>query len=43
MLSGDLAREGSVADQAFAHVPTQDLEHLADSIGMNGCSDGVLL
>lgn len=43
MLGGSLASEDSVADQAFAHVLTQDIEHLADAIGMNGCSDGVLL
>jgi hypothetical protein len=42
MLGGGLACEDSVADQALAHVPIEDVERLADSIGMNGCSDEIV-
>jgi hypothetical protein len=39
MLGGSLAREDSVANQALAQVMIDDVENLADSIGMSGCSD----
>ena len=42
MLGGGLAREDSVADQAFAYVLTEDVKDLANSIGTNGCSDGIV-
>jgi len=43
MLGGGPACEDSVADQALAHVLIEDVEHLADSIGMNGWSDVIIL
>jgi len=39
MLGGGLAREDSVANQALPQVLIDDVENLADSIGMSGCSD----
>jgi hypothetical protein len=39
MLGGGLAREDSVANQALAQVMIDDVENLADAIGMSGCSD----
>jgi len=43
MLGGGLDCDDSVADQALAHVLIEDVEHLADSIGMDGCSDVIIL
>ena len=43
MLGGGLACEDPVADQALAYALTEDVKHLADSIGTNGCSDGIVL
>ncbi len=43
MLSGGLACEDSLAGQALTHVLIEDIEHLADSIGANGCSEGIVL
>jgi hypothetical protein len=39
VLGGGLAREDSIANQALAQVMVDDVENLADSIGMSGCSD----
>jgi len=41
VLGGGLAREDSVANQALAQVMVDDVENLADSIGMGGCSDRI--
>lgn len=43
MLGGGLACEDSVADQALTHSLTEDVEHFADSIGINGCCDWIVL
>ena len=39
MLGGGFATEDFVADHALAQVPINDVENLADSIGMSGRSD----
>jgi hypothetical protein len=43
MPDGGMACEDSVADQALAHLLIEDGEHLADPIGMNSCSDVIIL
>jgi len=43
MLGGGLACEDSVADQALAHALTEDVEHFADSVGIIGCSDVIII
>lgn len=40
---GGLGCKDCVADQALAYVLTEDVKHLADSIGMNGWSDVIIL
>ena len=43
MLGGAMACEDPVADQALSRLLIEDGEHLADSIGMNSCSDVIIL
>lgn len=43
MLGGGSAREDSLADEAYAHVLIEDVEHLADSVGGKGCCDAIIL
>jgi hypothetical protein len=36
VFSSALPREHTIADQAFAFIPTDDNEHLADTVGSGG-------